>query len=83
MKSSQFVIIGLGRFGSSIAKELIALGHEVLGIDSSEERVDEMSPILTHSAIAMQRMRKCSVLSVSEILTVVLFQLEMIFSPAF
>ncbi|WP_028562034.1 potassium channel family protein [Paenibacillus pinihumi] len=52
MKSSQFVIIGLGRFGSSIAKELIALGHEVLGIDSSEERVDEMSPILTHSAIA-------------------------------
>lgn len=52
MKSSQFVIIGLGRFGSSIAKELISLGHEVLGIDSDEERVDEMSPILTHCVVA-------------------------------
>ncbi|WP_270164998.1 potassium channel family protein [Paenibacillus sp. SYP-B4298] len=52
MKSSQFVIIGLGRFGSSIAKELMTLGHEVLGIDSDEERVDEMSPILTHCVVA-------------------------------
>jgi len=52
LKSSQFVIIGLGRFGSSIAKELMTLGHEVLGIDSDEERVDEMSPILTHCVVA-------------------------------
>jgi trk system potassium uptake protein TrkA len=52
MKKNQFVIIGLGRFGSSIGKELIQLGYEVLGIDKDEEMVDEMSDVLTHTAIA-------------------------------
>ena len=35
------VVIGLGRFGSSLAHELMANGVEVLGIDSSEKRVRE------------------------------------------
>ncbi|GGF96967.1 potassium channel family protein [Paenibacillus abyssi] len=52
MKLNQFVIIGLGRFGSSVGKELMQLGHEVLGIDSNEERVDDMSNILTHAVVA-------------------------------
>jgi trk system potassium uptake protein TrkA len=48
----QYVVIGLGRFGSSISKELIKLGYEVLGIDKDEEAVDEMSDVLTHTVVA-------------------------------
>ncbi|MDQ1912135.1 TrkA family potassium uptake protein [Paenibacillus sp. GD4] len=52
MKRSQYAVIGLGRFGSSIAKELVKLGFEVLGIDKDEESVDEMSDVLTHVVVA-------------------------------
>ncbi len=52
MKTTQFVIIGLGRFGSSIGRELIELGNEVLGVDRDEEKVQELSTVLTHTVIA-------------------------------
>lgn len=52
MKTQQFVVIGLGRFGSSLALELMDLGYEVLGIDRNEELVDEMSDHLTHAVVA-------------------------------
>ncbi|MCQ6558684.1 potassium channel family protein [Paenibacillus mendelii] len=52
MKTNQFVIIGLGRFGSSLARELIELDYEVLGIDKDEEAVQDMSQILTHAVVA-------------------------------
>lgn len=52
MKMKQFAVIGLGRFGSSLAKELVSQGFEVLGIDRDEETVDEMSDILTHAIVA-------------------------------
>jgi Trk K+ transport system NAD-binding subunit len=32
-KDREFAIIGLGRFGGSLARRLEALGHPVLGID--------------------------------------------------
>lgn len=49
---NQFVIIGLGRFGSNLGQELMQLGCEVLGIDSDEERVQELSRTLTHTIVA-------------------------------
>ncbi|UVI31761.1 potassium channel family protein [Paenibacillus spongiae] len=52
MKTNQFLIIGLGRFGSSLARELIELDYEVLGIDKDEEAVQDMSHILTHAVVA-------------------------------
>ena len=52
VKNNQFVIIGLGRFGSSLARELTKLGYEVLGIDKDEEAVQEMSQVLTHAVVA-------------------------------
>lgn len=52
MKLNQFVIIGLGRFGSSLGRELIQLGYEVLGVDRDEELVQEMSNVLTHVVVA-------------------------------
>jgi trk system potassium uptake protein TrkA len=41
--SRQFVIIGLGRLGSSMLDTLLSLGHEVLGIDIDEELVQDLA----------------------------------------
>jgi trk system potassium uptake protein TrkA len=46
--SDSFAVIGLGRFGSAVAESLIALGHDVLGIDQDEEHVQRWSDRLTH-----------------------------------
>lgn len=34
------LLIGLGRFGRHIALQLNKLGHEVMAVDSNEERVN-------------------------------------------
>lgn len=52
MKMKQAAVIGLGRFGSSLAKELMNQGLEVLGIDKDEEIVNEMADVLTHAVVA-------------------------------
>ncbi|MEX2375961.1 MAG: TrkA family potassium uptake protein [Dehalococcoidia bacterium] len=41
-------VVGLGRFGSAVAVELVHLGHEVLGIDSNINTVQELSSEITH-----------------------------------
>ncbi len=41
--SRQFVIIGLGRLGSAMLDTLLSLGHEVLGIDTDEELVQDLA----------------------------------------
>ncbi len=46
MPRRSFAVIGLGRFGSATAVTLSELGQDVIGIDSSEERVREMSDVL-------------------------------------
>ena len=43
MTKRTFAVIGLGRFGFAIATTLTELGHEVIGIDSDEERVARIS----------------------------------------
>ena len=43
------LVIGLGRFGTAAALELMALGHEVLAIDESEARVNDVAPDVTHA----------------------------------
>jgi trk system potassium uptake protein TrkA len=49
---SRVVVIGLGRFGSSLARELAARGYEILGIDADPRRVQVLSDELTHAAVA-------------------------------
>ena len=39
----EFVVIGMGRFGKSVATTLVSLGHDVLAIDSDKYRVQELS----------------------------------------
>lgn len=48
----QFAVLGLGRFGSSLAKTLYDLGHEVLAVDEREEAVQEISELVTHAVQA-------------------------------
>jgi trk system potassium uptake protein TrkA len=49
MSKKQFVVIGLGRFGSSIAKTLYSLGNEVLAIDSDEDVVQGIADSVTQA----------------------------------
>lgn len=46
-KDRQFAIIGLGRFGTSVAKTLHGMGYEVLAVDSRAERVQAFSDQVT------------------------------------
>jgi trk system potassium uptake protein TrkA len=48
----QFVVIGCGRFGSSVARTLYEMGNEVLAIDKDEEKVQEISDSVTHAVQA-------------------------------
>ncbi|MBB6734895.1 potassium channel family protein [Cohnella zeiphila] len=52
MAKKQFAIIGLGRFGSSIAKFLSEMGYEVLAVDEDAERVQDVAHIVTHAVSA-------------------------------
>ncbi|MEU3253395.1 TrkA family potassium uptake protein [Streptomyces sp. NPDC006997] len=45
-------VIGLGRFGSSLASELMRRGWDVLGIDTDSRLVQKYSDDLTHAAVA-------------------------------
>ena len=45
-----FVVIGLGRFGTAVATELCALGHEVLAIDGDRESIQKIADSVTHAA---------------------------------
>ena len=48
----QFIVLGLGRFGSAVATTLVELGHEVLGVDNDEERVDDLKDKITQAVQA-------------------------------
>ncbi|MEV4708658.1 TrkA family potassium uptake protein [Actinoplanes sp. NPDC049316] len=50
--SNRIAVLGLGRFGSSLALELMRQGWEVVGIDSSASVVQSYADQLTHAAVA-------------------------------
>ena len=52
MDLKQFVVLGLGRFGSSLARTLYGLGYDVLAVDEMEEAVQEISESVTHAVQA-------------------------------
>jgi trk system potassium uptake protein len=47
----RFIIVGLGNFGSSVAETLFRGGHDVVGLDASEQAVDRMAPFVTRAAV--------------------------------
>lgn len=48
---SRYVVIGLGSFGSVVAKRLFELGHEVVAIDSDAGVVDAHGPYVTRALV--------------------------------
>jgi trk system potassium uptake protein TrkA len=44
-----FAVIGLGRFGAAMATTLAELGHDVIGVDGSEDRVRGLADTLAHA----------------------------------
>jgi len=48
----QVVVIGLGRFGTSIAKALYSMGHGVLALDTEGKRVQSVASEITHAVQA-------------------------------
>jgi trk system potassium uptake protein TrkA len=51
----QFVVIGLGRFGTSVAKTLSSLGHDVLAMDKNEHAVQVIMQDVTQAVQADAR----------------------------
>jgi len=49
LKKKQFIVIGLGRFGRSVAITLSKLGHDVLAVDVDESKVQEISEEVTYA----------------------------------
>ncbi len=51
------LVIGLGNFGRTLAERLTDNGHEVIGVDSNEHRVDEIKERISMAYIldAMER----------------------------
>lgn len=49
MKS--ILVIGIGRFGSYLSRKLAELGNEVMVVDSDEENIRELLPMVTNAQI--------------------------------
>jgi len=48
----QTAVVGLGRFGISVATTLCDIGHEVMALDRSEAKVQNIAPKVTHAVQA-------------------------------
>ncbi len=49
MKSKSFLVFGLGRFGSSLARSLCEQGQQVMAVDANEENVQNIAPYVTEA----------------------------------
>ena len=52
MSDKQYAVIGLGRFGLSVCKELQSSGAQVLAVDIDEERVKEAANFVSQAIVA-------------------------------
>lgn len=48
----RFAVIGLGKFGGAVTRSLFEKGHDVIGIDSSRERVQDLRDEATQAIVA-------------------------------
>ncbi|MGG7164284.1 potassium channel family protein [Clostridium ihumii] len=49
MSKKQFIVIGLGRFGTSVAQTLYSLGNDVLAVDKDEDVIQNIADKVTHA----------------------------------
>jgi trk system potassium uptake protein len=50
--AKQYAVIGMGRFGTSVARTLYEMGFDVLGIDSDEDIIQDTADLVTHAVTA-------------------------------
>lgn len=50
--AKQYLIVGMGRFGSQVATSLFEMGQEVLAIDAVEENLKAVAERVTHALVA-------------------------------
>lgn len=50
--AKQYAVIGLGRFGTSVARTLYEMGYDVLGIDTNEDIIQDAMDLVTHAVTA-------------------------------
>jgi trk system potassium uptake protein len=51
-RGDSVVVLGLGRFGTALAKSLVHLGHDVMGVDNDPDLVQQWADRLTHAVQA-------------------------------
>ena len=47
----KYIIVGMGSFGGFLAARLTELGHEVVGVDSSEIKIEQVKVKITHAIL--------------------------------
>ena len=45
------LLVGVGRFGRHIAVQLTQMGHQVMAVDTSEDRINDVLPFVTNAQI--------------------------------
>lgn len=71
----KYIVIGLGNFGGSLALRLTELGHEVIGVDVNEERVEKLksrlSTTITMNAVTMEALSVLPLLQVDVVVVAI------------
>jgi trk system potassium uptake protein TrkA len=47
----KYIIVGMGNFGGFLASRLTEMGHEVIGVDSSEVKIEQVKDKITHAIL--------------------------------
>ena len=50
MKKQQYIVFGLNRFGTSVARTLAAAGNEVVAVDQDADRVAQIADDVSYAA---------------------------------
>lgn len=77
---NQFLVIGTGRFGSSIAVALHDFGHEVMAIDEDEQALEPVMQQVTHAVVMdatdEQQLRKLGIAGFDTVIVAIGAKLE-------
>ena len=46
-----YIVVGMGRFGSEVARQLHQLRCEVIAMDVNDELIQQISPYVTHAVV--------------------------------
>jgi trk system potassium uptake protein TrkA len=68
----QFAVIGMGQTGYFLARHLTHLGHDVIAVDRSEDRIQDITPYVAQAIVAdCARKKQCQSLPLGEIEAVI------------